>query len=91
MKQVSFLLFFLYLKFYIYFFLNFFKKDNHFKCLNTLESWRQKCDPVVRRLQLQERDRLKMDQRLYTAEQLQDYNRRKNIQWRDFATLKGDF
>jgi len=53
--------------------------DNHYKCKSTFELWKKNCDDGLRNLHMVERDRERINNKLYTPEQLADYNKRKNV------------
>jgi hypothetical protein len=69
----------------------FIKLDNHYKCNSTLQRWKQSCDPGEVRLHIERRNAAKKDARLYTQEQLDDYNLRKEKQLRNFSQRRSPF
>lgn len=53
--------------------------ENHYKCRSTYDLWKRHCDDGIRNVHMAERERERINNRLYTQEQLDDYNKRKNV------------
>ena len=49
--------------------------DNHYKCKSSYDLWKKNCDDGLRNLHMVERDRERINNKLYTPEQLADYNK----------------
>jgi len=53
-------------------------EENHYRCPDSLTSWKVNCGPGIWRIQMEDREYDIKDRYLYTEEQLKEYNRRKN-------------